>query len=53
MTDWTKIIESKVTDKVGDKELVNYQDEMEWPAALMLFMGNYLKQKGGSYEKRS
>jgi hypothetical protein len=26
MTDWTKIIESKVTDKVGDKGLVNYQD---------------------------
>jgi len=26
MTDWTKIIESKVTDRVGDKGLVNYQD---------------------------
>lgn len=26
MTDWTKIIESKVTDQVGDKGLVNYQD---------------------------
>lgn len=26
MTDWTKIIESKVTDKIGDKGLVNYQD---------------------------
>jgi hypothetical protein len=26
MTDWTKIIESKVTDKVGDKGLVNYEE---------------------------
>lgn len=26
MTDWTKIIESKVTDQIGDKGLVNYQD---------------------------
>ena len=26
MTDWAKIIESKVTDQVGDKGLVNYQD---------------------------
>jgi len=26
MSDWTKIIESKVTDQVGDKGLVNYQD---------------------------
>ena len=26
MTDWTKIIESKVTDKVGDRGLVNYED---------------------------
>lgn len=26
MADWAKIVESKVTDKVGDKGLVNYQD---------------------------
>lgn len=26
MSDWTKIIESKVTDQVGDKGLINYQD---------------------------
>ena len=26
MTDWTKIIDSKVTDKVGDKGLVNFED---------------------------
>ena len=26
MTDWTKIIDSKVTDQIGDKGLVNYQD---------------------------
>lgn len=26
ITDWTKIIESKVTDKVGDKGLVNYEE---------------------------
>ena len=26
VTDWTKIIESKVTDQIGDKGLVNYQD---------------------------
>jgi hypothetical protein len=26
MADWTKIIESKVTDQVGDKGLINYQD---------------------------
>jgi hypothetical protein len=26
MTDWTKIIESKVTNKVGDKGLVNYEE---------------------------
>ncbi len=26
VSDWTKIIESKVTDQVGDKGLVNYQD---------------------------
>jgi hypothetical protein len=25
-SDWTKIIESKVTDQVGDKGLINYQD---------------------------
>jgi len=26
MADWTKIIESRVTDQIGDKGLVNYQD---------------------------
>jgi len=26
MTDWTKIIESKVTNQVGDKGLINYED---------------------------
>lgn len=26
MTDWTKIIESKVTDMIGDRGLVNYED---------------------------
>lgn len=26
MSDWTKIIDSKVTDKIGDKGLVNYED---------------------------
>jgi len=26
MTDWTKIIDSKVTDKIGDKGLVNFED---------------------------
>ena len=26
MTDWTKIIEAKVTDKVGDKGLVNFEE---------------------------